>query len=84
MLVSVLSREFPGGPVVRALHFYCMGHGFEIWLWNSDPTCGQCGQRNNNIKTPQTTSSTLKKKSKSPGMFKYDQKEGGKHSNSLK
>ena len=23
-----LCWEFPGGPVVRALHFHCRGHGF--------------------------------------------------------
>ena len=27
-------REFPGGPVVRALRFHCRGHGFDPWLGN--------------------------------------------------
>ena len=25
-------REFPGGPVVRALHFHGQGPGFSLWL----------------------------------------------------
>ena len=25
---------FPGGPVVRALHVHCRGHGFDPWLGN--------------------------------------------------
>ena len=28
-------REFPGGPVVRTLHFQCREHGFSPWLGNS-------------------------------------------------
>ena len=31
--------NFPGGPVVKALHFQCRVHGFDSWLGNSDPTC---------------------------------------------
>ena len=27
-------REFSGGPVVRALHFHCRGHGFNPWSGN--------------------------------------------------
>ena len=27
-------RGFPGGPVVRPLHSYCRGHGFDPWLGN--------------------------------------------------
>ncbi len=26
--------DFPGGPVVRTLCFYCRGHGFNPWLGN--------------------------------------------------
>ena len=26
--------EFPGGPVVRTLHFHCRGHGFNPWSGN--------------------------------------------------
>ena len=26
--------EFPGGPMVRAWHFYCCGPGFDPWLGN--------------------------------------------------
>lgn len=29
------SKEFPGGPAVRTLYFYCRGHGF--WPWSGDP-----------------------------------------------
>ena len=25
------NRNFPGGPVVKTLHFYCRGHGFDLW-----------------------------------------------------
>ena len=31
-------REFPGGPVVRTLHFHCWGPGFDHWSGNWDPT----------------------------------------------
>ena len=31
------TREFPGGPVVRILGFYCPGPGFNHWLGNQDP-----------------------------------------------
>ena len=27
-------RDFPGGPVVKTLHFHCRGHGFDAWLGN--------------------------------------------------
>ena len=30
---------FPGGPVVKTLHFQCRGHEFDPWLGNWDPTC---------------------------------------------
>ena len=26
--------DFPGGPVVKTLHFHCRGHGFDPWLGN--------------------------------------------------
>jgi len=32
------SRDFPGGPVVKALHFHYRGLWFDPWLRNSDPT----------------------------------------------
>ena len=28
------SRDFPGGPVLRTLHFHCRGHGFDPWSGN--------------------------------------------------
>ena len=30
------SRDFPGGPVVKTLHFHCRGHRFDTWLGNYD------------------------------------------------
>ena len=24
-------RDFPGGPVIKTLHFQCRGHGFDPW-----------------------------------------------------
>ena len=27
-------RDFPGCPVVRALHFHCRGHRFDSWSGN--------------------------------------------------
>jgi len=27
-----LLKDFPGSPVVKALQFYCRGHGFDPWL----------------------------------------------------
>ena len=27
-------RDFPGGPVVKALRFHCRGHGFDPWSGN--------------------------------------------------
>ena len=29
--------EFPGGPVVRTLHFHCRGLGFDPWLGTKIP-----------------------------------------------
>ena len=29
-----LWKEFPGGPVVRTLHFHCRGHRFDPWSGN--------------------------------------------------
>ena len=29
-----LSREFPGGPVVRILRFHCRGPRFNPWMGN--------------------------------------------------
>ena len=26
--------DFPGGPVVKTLHFYCRGCGFDLWSAN--------------------------------------------------
>ena len=28
------AREFPGGPVVKTLHFHCRGHRFNLWSGN--------------------------------------------------
>ena len=28
-------RIFPGGLVVKILHFHCMDHGFDLWLGNN-------------------------------------------------
>jgi len=28
------SRDFPGGPVSKTLHFHCKGHGFDPWSGN--------------------------------------------------
>ena len=30
--------DFPGGPVVKTLHFHCRGLGFNLWSRNKDPT----------------------------------------------
>ena len=27
-------KDFPGGPVVKILHFHCRGHGFDPWSRN--------------------------------------------------
>ena len=32
-------RDFPGGPLVKTLHFQCKDLGFDPWLGNGDPTC---------------------------------------------
>ena len=32
------SRDFPGSSVVRTLHFYCRGYGFNLWLRNGNST----------------------------------------------
>ena len=45
-----VSREFPGGPVVRTLCFHCCGPGFNLWLGNWDPA--SCAAR------PQKTQKT--------------------------
>ena len=29
-----VKEDFPGGPVVKTLHFHCRGHGFHPWLRN--------------------------------------------------
>ena len=29
-----LGRDFPGGPVVKALCFHCRGHRYDSWLGN--------------------------------------------------
>ena len=41
-----MCREFPGGPVVRTLHFHFMGHGFDPWLENQDPACHMAWPKN--------------------------------------
>ena len=32
-------RDFPGGSVVKTLHFDCRGLWFDSWLGNEDPIC---------------------------------------------
>ena len=29
-----VKEDFPGGPVVKTLHFHCRGHGVNPWLRN--------------------------------------------------
>ena len=29
--------DFPGGPVVKTLHFHCRGHRFDPWSGYQDP-----------------------------------------------
>lgn len=36
MLLKGCKREFPDCPVIRTLHFHCMGHRFVPWSGNSD------------------------------------------------
>ena len=36
--------DFPGGPVLKTLCFYCKGLRFNPWPGNSDPTCCVCIQ----------------------------------------
>ena len=31
---KALNRDFPGGPVVKTLHFHCREHGLDSWLGN--------------------------------------------------
>ena len=31
---KMLSRDFPGGPVVKTPCFHCRGHWFDPWLGN--------------------------------------------------
>ena len=31
---KIENRDFPGGPVVKMLHFYGSGHGFNPWSGN--------------------------------------------------
>ena len=31
--------DFPGGPVVKTLYYYCREQGFKPWSGNQDPTC---------------------------------------------
>ena len=40
------NREFPGGPVVKTLHFHCKGHRFDPWLGNKNPKCHQVRPKN--------------------------------------
>ena len=34
-----LTRDFPGGLVVKTVHFQCRGCRFDSWSRNKDPTC---------------------------------------------
>ena len=38
--------DFPGGPVVNTPCSHCRGHGFDIRLGNSDPSCHMVKPRN--------------------------------------
>ena len=33
-------QDFPGGPVVKTLHFHSRGHGFDPWLGKFCMLCG--------------------------------------------
>ena len=46
-----LQGNLPGGPVVKTLHFQCMGHGFNPWLGNRFPHATGCGQKVKQKKT---------------------------------
>ena len=58
ILISSKWSDFPGGPVVKTLHFQCSVLGFNLWLGSQNPTC--CSQKVRNkqktspIKNPQT------------------------------
>ena len=39
MFKTHTSWEFPGGSVVRTLHFYCWGHRFNPFSGNLNPAC---------------------------------------------
>ena len=32
--LKIGNRDFPGGPVVKTLHFHCRGYGFDPWSGN--------------------------------------------------
>ena len=36
---TLLSRDFPRGPVVKIPHFHHRRCGFDPWLGNEDPAC---------------------------------------------
>ena len=36
---KALSEDFPGDPVIKALHIQYKGRGFNPWLGSHDPTC---------------------------------------------
>ena len=37
--LKIGGRDFPGGPVAKALHSQCRGPGFNPWSGKLDPTC---------------------------------------------
>ena len=37
--------DFPGGPVVRSLHFHCRGFGFNTWSGHYMPHASQHSQK---------------------------------------
>ena len=43
-------RDFPGGPVVKTLRFYWMGHRFDPWLGTKIPHATRRGQKQTNKK----------------------------------
>ena len=40
--------DFPGGPVVKTLHFHCRGHEFDPGWRTKIPQATQCGQKKKN------------------------------------
>ena len=41
--------DFPGGPMVRTLHFHCRGHGLDPWSGIKTPHALRCGKKKKSI-----------------------------------